>query len=255
MTPQDEPATTLANVPPHPFAFSELEMAEMYSAAFAGGGEPACKAWLMSIIHAVPELQDMWNQLHRPVDGGLSLIDLALLVFRMGPADRYPECERTLNWVFGLQEHTREVRDRLRMAEDLDPESLSCYWAMEAVQYHQLIDRLRVEGWTDPAEILDPRRHRDVAYEHLFAVCNSRLRQAADPKERTQLLEIRRRLALFLELERTVPSLEERFVETFTKRGFPTKAPQGEQRTAEGFVDWFESLLHDLRQSLGGEVQ
>lgn len=31
MTSQDEPATPLADAPPHPFTFADLEMAEMYS--------------------------------------------------------------------------------------------------------------------------------------------------------------------------------------------------------------------------------
>ena len=195
MTPQDSSAPSI--VP------TLWDLAKIYNAVLFSSSEDdtEAEALLVDFIQRNPTLRSMWSTLASPESPrdyespGISLWEMARVLFAVKSPGAYPECERTLDWIFGLDDGTRAVRDAFRCrAEDLGERSSIPHWPLEAMAVHEALERLPVDGWEHPAEVLDPLGTMGVPVERLLVVCHAWIRRA-DGETQERLLSFRDRLA------------------------------------------------------------
>ena len=225
-------------------------VARLYAAVL--GDDPAAESrvWLHWFIGSHPELSKLWAKLEEPTETGPSLLELASLVFAAGTADPFPEGGPMLDELLSLDDHTRDLRDQLRqMATDLDPDRLPAdRWATEALRIHRLFDRL-VEslGSVDPSETLDPAGFRGAPYEHLVAICNTRLRRMGQgPRDtseptRAQLESLRALLLRHLRRDRLAIDFDTRVgqLEAWLHHHDP----------AAELAEWLEETAAEIREA------
>ena len=195
MTPQGTP------IPP--IIPTQWDLAKIYNAVLFSSPEDdsEAEALLVDFIQRNPTLRNMSHTLASPESPrdyespGISLWELARVLFAVKSPVAYPECERTLDWIFGLDDGARAVRDAFRShAEDLGERSSIPNWPLEALALRDTLERLLMDEWEHPAEVLDPSGTVGVPVERLLVVCHAWIRRAdGDAKQR--LLSVRDRLA------------------------------------------------------------
>ena len=194
MTPQGTPTP--------PIVPTLWDLAKIYNAVLFSSPEDdtEAEALLVDFIQRNPTLRSMSHTLASPESPrdyespGISLWELARVLFAVKSPGAYPECERTLDWIFGLDDGTRAVRDAFRShAEDLGERSSIANWPLEAMAVHEALERLLMDEWEHPAEVLDPSGTVGVPVERLLVVCHAWIRRA-DGDAKHRLLSVRDRL-------------------------------------------------------------
>ena len=195
MPPKDLPAPPIVPTP--------WDLAKIYNAVLFSSPEDdtEAEALLVDFVQRNPTLRSMSQTLASPESPrgyespGISLWEMARVLFAVRSPVAYPECERTLDWIFGLDDGVRVVRDTFRgHANDLGERSSIPHWPLEAMAVYEALECLLMDAWEHPAEVLDPSGSLGVPVERLLVVCHAWIRRA-DAETRERLLSVRDRLA------------------------------------------------------------
>ena len=219
------------------------QIADLYTSVLSPEPVPGAKDWLADLI--AEKLPNHWKRLHESTEDGPTLFEVASWVFASSSRDTHPN-NHEMFWLINLREDLSEAHRILCDAREdlLEQDGGDPFWARRALAVERALNRLRVEGWTDPEEILATQGLEDTSYGELLAVCGIRYNAAPKgSKEREVLLRIHRRLEVRVHTEQSITAVAEE-VEKLSRQ-----LAQGrlEMERVEHVADWLEDLAERVR--------
>ncbi len=159
------------------------------------------------LIKQSPEAQALYDELHKDTGDRPSPMELAKLLCAIEAGAQFPEAQHTVRWLISQAEAAQGAYAELeRMATDADDD---LEWPSRVLTWHRQVDRLlEVDGWDDPAEIIDPTGDAGVNYAPLFKICTVRL--ARGEGDRRRLEAAVGKLERWVKVKRGLPLLIER---------------------------------------------
>lgn len=129
-----------------------------------------------------------------------TMVELAEFLHCAAGHGHFDNVENVALWLIEQSDEAMDMYHTLKsMARDAGLEE-HVAWLHQAACSHDEFERLlAVEGWKDPAEIIDPSRSGAFRCEYLLSICEARL--ARGEGSRRQLEKIRRRLQSSIESE------------------------------------------------------